>query len=135
MLRFLRRTNEISVKVSEICVAHSSGEVDLSKKTVGEGRCGTRDPRGFTDAMGGGGVVSLFQELTAAKPQPDLILGPGTMSLFTLLHVDRKKNAANSKNCRISTHVHYLKGNRSSTGITVKFLCRWGWDRQRANLT
>lgn len=90
MLRFLRRTNEISVKVSEICVAHSSGEVDLNKKTVGEGRCVTRDPKGFTAAMGGGGV-SLFQKLTAAKPQPDLFLGPGTMSLFTLLHVDRKK--------------------------------------------
>lgn len=78
------------MKVSEICVAHSSGEVDLNKKTVGEGRCVTRDPRGFTAAMGGG-EGSLFQELTAAKPQPDLILGPGTMSLFTLLHVDRKK--------------------------------------------
>lgn len=56
MLRFLRRTNEISVKVSEICVAHSSGEVDLNKKTVGEGRCVTQDPKGFTAAMGGGGV-------------------------------------------------------------------------------
>lgn len=77
------------MKVSEICVAHSSGEVDLNKKTVGKGRCVTWDPKGFTAAMGGG--VSLFQKLTAAKPQPDLILDPGTMSLFTLLHVDRKK--------------------------------------------
>lgn len=74
------------MKVSEICVAHSSREVALNKTTVGAGSVGLRPPErkwnledeGFSAAMVGGrggewGGVSLFQELAAAKPRPDLI--------------------------------------------------------------